>query len=219
MKKLLIIFLIVVTNFTFSQTIEEVDSVSYIMCNFLENVDISNDTLKINSLYEEQMTPFLSTVEEENKSKVSTQLWYRLQKNCVEFRNLLDRLDPPKGDHTRSAKQPKSKISKKDLQNFKDLNEFYYFEASGEKTKVIAVDGIWLDLFSDSTYSKLTYNWISKTEFELVFIESDNESRSNFSIKGDMYLYKVLSKENQYYLISISFPEQNVFETLKLYYD
>lgn len=219
MKKILVLLLIGITHLTFSQTIEKVDSVSYIMCDYLENIDSSNDTLKMTSFYEEQFYPFLHTVGEEDIQKVGNQLWYRLQKNCVEFRNLLDRLDPPKDGHKRLTKKPKSKIKKKDLNAFKNQKEFYYFEASGEKTKVIAMDGIWLDLFSDSTFSKLTYNWINKTEFELVYIESNNETRSNFSIKGDTYMYQVISKEDNYYILSLNIPEQNAYETIRMYYE
>ena len=40
MKKILIILLIVISNITFSQTIIEIDSVSYVMCDYLKNMEI-----------------------------------------------------------------------------------------------------------------------------------------------------------------------------------
>ncbi len=78
--------------------------------------------------------------------------------------------------------------------------------------------GKWTDFFSDKTFSKLTYDWISETEFELVFIESNNETRSNFSVKGDKYIYQVLTKENNFYLMTVNIPGQDTFEKFKLYY-
>ncbi|PQB06754.1 hypothetical protein BST83_05990 [Polaribacter filamentus] len=56
MKKILIILLIGISYTGFSQTMTEIDAVSYVMCEYLK---IENDTLKINSLYEKQLYPYL----------------------------------------------------------------------------------------------------------------------------------------------------------------
>ena len=219
MKKILIILLIGISNITFSQTIIEIDSVSNVMCIYLKNLTIKNDTLKINSLYNNQLYPYLEKVKQTKAQKIGQQVYYRLQRNCVEFRELLDRLDPPKEAVIRITKKPKSKITKKQLKDFKNQKEFYYFEASGQKTKAIMKNKIWKDLFSDNTYSILTYNWISKTEFELTFIESNNESRANFSVNGDKYIYQVLSKESNFYLMSLKIPSHKTYEKFKIYYE
>ncbi len=78
--------------------------------------------------------------------------------------------------------------------------------------------GYWTDSFSNKTFSKLTCNWINDTEFELVFIESNNETRSNFSVAGDKYIYQVLSKEKDFYLLSVNIPGQKTFEKFKIYH-
>lgn len=219
MKKILIILLIITSNITFSQTIKEVDSVSNVMCDYLKTLEIENDTLKIRTLYEEQLYPYLGKIEQTQIEKVGQQVYYRLQRNCVEFRNLLDRLDPPKEAVTRLTEKPKSEISKKEMKKFKKQHKFYYYEADGETTNVIMKDGKWTDSFSDNTFSKLTYNWISQNEFELVFIESNNETRSNLSVEGDKYVYQVLSKEKGFYLLTLNIPGQETFEKFKLYYE
>ncbi len=79
-------------------------------------------------------------------------------------------------------------------------------------------DGNWQDSFSNGTFSKLTYNWVNESEFELVFIESNNETRGNFSVKGDKYIYQVLSKEDVFYSMSVNIPGQSTFEKFKMYY-
>ena len=79
--------------------------------------------------------------------------------------------------------------------------------------------GNWTDSFSNNSLSKLTYNWINETEFELLFLESDNETRSNFSVKGDKYIYQILSKENGFYLMTVNIPGQETFEKFKMYYE
>ena len=196
----------------------EIDSVSYVMCDYLKNLKIENDTLKINSLYEKQLYPYLGKIEQSKTQKVGQQIYYRLQRNCVEFRNLLDRLEPPKETVTRITEKPKPEISIKQLKEFKNQREFYYFEVAGDTTKVIMEKGNQTDSFSDKTFSKLTYNWINETEFELVFIESNNETRSNYSVKGDKYIYQVLSKEDGFYLMTVNIPGQVTFEKFKMYF-
>lgn len=219
MKKILIILLIVISNITFSQTIIEIDSVSYVMCAYLKNMEIKNDTLKIKSLYKKQLYPYLGRFEQSKTQKIGQQIYYRLQRNCLEFRNLLDRLEPPKEAVTRITEKPKPKISKKQLKQFKKQKEFYYFEVSGDTTRVKMEKGKWTDSFSNNTYSKLTYNWVNETEFELIFAESNNETRSNFSAKGDKYIYQILSKKDGYYQMTVNIPGQGTFEKFKMYYD
>ena len=218
MKKKLIIVLIGISNITFSQSMMEIDSVSNVMCDYLKKLKTKNDTLKIKSLYENQLYPYLGKIDESKVDKVGDQVYYRLQRNCVEFRDLLDRLEPPKEEITRITKKPKPEISEMELKEFKNQKKFYYFEVDGDTTNVLMEIGYWTDSFSDKTFSKLTYNWINETEFELVFIESNNEMRSNFSVKGDKFIYQVLSKGKDFYLMSVNIPGQKTFEKFKIYY-
>ncbi|MFK7747716.1 MAG: hypothetical protein AB8B65_04960 [Kordia sp.] len=219
MKKIyLLLFVLGTTQLSFSQTIQQVDSISNVFCEYLKTINIKNDTLKLNTLYEQKFYPYLRSIAKEEVEKVGNKLYYRLQRNCVEFRKLLDRLEPPKDGLTRITEKPVSEITKKQLNAFKKQKEFYYYEASGEKTIVIMKDGFWTDYFSDDTASKLTTKWIGNTEFELTFIESDNETRANFSVKGDKYVYQVLAKKDNYYEMSVNIPGQIVFEKFKIYY-
>ncbi len=218
MKKTLLILILGISNIGFTQTMMEIDSVANVMCDYLNKSKIKNDTLKINSLFDTQLYPYLGTIEQSNVQIVGQQVYYRLQRNCIEFRDLLDRLEPPKEAVTRVTKKPKPEISKDQLTEFKNQKEFYYLEVAGDTTKVLMENGKWTDSFSNNTVSKLTYNWINDTEFELVFIESDNEGRANFSVPGDKYVYQVLSKENNYYLMSVNIPGQKTFEQFKMYY-
>ncbi len=64
MKRTLIILLIGISNITFSQSITEIDSVSKVMCDYLKTLEIKNDTLKINTLYEKQLYPYLGKIEQ-----------------------------------------------------------------------------------------------------------------------------------------------------------
>lgn len=154
-----------------------------------------------------------------NVKKVAQQVYYRLQRNCVEFRNILDRLEPPKEGVVRKTTKPVSKLTKKELQEFKSQIKFKYFEVNGDTTFVTMQNDLWIDEFADKTYSKLNCKWINETEFELTFIESNNEMRSNFSFEGDKFMYYLISKEKDYYLMSVKIPDENVYEESKIYLD
>ncbi|QHI37847.1 hypothetical protein IMCC3317_32300 [Kordia antarctica] len=218
MRNILFIFFVGISNLAFSQTIAQIDSVSNVFCDYLKQSDIKNDTLKISSLYNEQFNPYLRKIDQSKVQKIGKQLFYRLQRNCLEFSELLDRLEPPKEAIVRITEKPTSEISRKQLKQFKNQKDFYYLEVAGDTTNVVMQDGFWTDSFSDKTFSKLTYNWINDTEFELTFIESNNESRSNFSVKGDIYVYQVLSKEDGFYFMSVHIPGQKTYDKFKIYY-
>ncbi len=218
MKKNLIIVLLGISNVTFSQTMTEIDSVSNVMCDYLEKLKIKDDNLKIKSLYENQLFPYLAKIDESKVDQVGNQVYFRLQRNCVEFQDLLNRLEPPKEAVERVTKKPKSEISEMALAEFKKQNKFYYFEVNGDTTNVLMETGYWTDSFTDKTFSKLTCNWINDTEFELIFIESNNQTRSNFSVKGDKFIYQVISKEKDFYLMSVNIPGQKTFEKFKIYH-
>jgi hypothetical protein len=217
-KNILTLFLIGISNLTFSQTMTQIDSLSNVFCDYLKQSDIKNDSLKINTLYEKQFYPYLRNVERSKVDKIGNQLYYRLQRNCLEFRELLDRLEPPKEAVVRITEKPTPTISKKQLKEFKNKKEFYYFEVAGDTTTVAMKDGFWTDSFTNKTYSKLTYSWINDTEFELIFIESNNETRTNFSVKGDKFVYQILSKEEGFYFMSVNIPGQVTFDKFKIHY-
>ncbi len=75
-----------------------------------------------------------------------------------------------------------------------------------------------MDLFKDGTYSKLKFEWLGDCEFELEFIESNNESRKSFSKPGDKYIYQILDKKAKYYLMSAWIPGMSYFLKFKIYF-
>lgn len=220
MKKLFTAILILAGHLGFSQSMIEIDSLSEVMCKYLEESnDFQNDTLRIGSLYNEILYPYLANIEENKIDSVGQKIFYRLQRNCVEFRGILLRLAPTKEEVVIKNSKPISKISRKELKKFKKFEKFKYHEVAGEETIVTLKDGYWIDKFEDGTYSKLSFKWINDTEFKLTYLDSNNETRSNFSVKGDEFIYNVLNKEANYYLMSVNIPGQQVYEEFKLYYE
>jgi len=219
-KTILLTSIILLTINSYSQTIKEIDSISNEFCNYLKSTsNFENDSIRINQFYETKFDPFLNNIEREKSDKIARQLFYRLQRNCLDFSQLLDRLYPPKESINRISEKPETKLSEKEIKEFWNQKTFKYFENNGNETIVEVNDNQWRDVFSDSTYSKLSYRAINNYEFELEFIESNNETRSNYSVVGDKFVYGIIEKGENYYLMSSKVESQNHFETFKLYFD
>ena len=190
------------------------------MCSDFKSTENLNDSLRIGSLNEKFIFPYLNQFpESERESKIDF-IYFRFQKRCEYFRDYLQKVDPPKDDNwVRLTEKPKITVSENEIKEFKAHKDFYYFEYAGEKTLVKTDKKYWTETFSDNTNSKLFFKWVDKNEFELEFIESTNNTRKNFSKKGDKYVYKIINKENGYYWILCEIPGQSEILKFKLFVD
>jgi hypothetical protein len=219
MKQILLILFFVTFFSSQSQSNQEIDSLTFEMCKELNSQEVSNDSIKIENVFQNIFYPYLENIAAEKQEEVYNKVAFRFQRNCSEIREILHRMNPPKDEVTFRKEEPKSQISSKELENFKQRKTFSYKEGDGKETKVEINNGYWIDHFSDQTFSKLSLEWITDNKFELIFIESDNLSRANFSFKGDKMFYKVLSKEDDHYLVGGNIEGQKDFEIFKLYFD
>ena len=77
MKKIAFLLLLFISNFTFSQTPKEIDSVSMELCDYLKTLsNIKNDTLKITTLYQDKLYPYLGTFEESKIDAAGQRVYY-----------------------------------------------------------------------------------------------------------------------------------------------
>jgi hypothetical protein len=181
--------------------------------------DVNNDTVRYNNLIDNHIDQYLNTLDSKNVNRVGQTLYYRLQRNCLDFIEILDRLDPAKEDEIkRITVKPNSTISNKDLAKFKKINRFFYYEVNGDATNVSMSNGVWEDAFKDKTTSNLVYKWTSDTDFVLTFVKSNNELRKSFSVPGDEFLYSVISKGKNYFVLTVKIPTHNKYAEIKLYY-
>ncbi len=188
------------------------------MCLSFKNNENLSDSVRIAVLNEKLIIPYLNQFPETEKASITDQLYFRFQKNCKEFLDFLYRIDPPKNDDWKKLNaRPDITITKKELDDLKNQHNFYYFEWEGEKTTVKTSNKYWIDTFSDGTYSKLHFKWLTSNQFELEFIESNNNGRKNFSKLGDKYFYEIVSKENDYYWILVTIPGQQGLVMFKFF--
>ena len=101
------------------------------------------------------------------------------------------------------------------MKNFKNL--FYRHGTLNDTVYVNISNGIWLETYKDSSFSKCELKWTSDTTFELKFVESNHLAKSNLSKKGDMYYYKLLSKEKGFYYVMAEVPGRNIYHRFKIY--
>jgi hypothetical protein len=218
-KSLVVIVMVVMCSaFAKAQSIQQIDSVALMMCDHLKDLKVDNDTARLEYLYKSQLYPYLETIKASKKQEIGNRVYYRLQRNCTTFSELLDRLEPPKEASERVTVKPIPVATTQEIKEFKVREEFYYFEINGDTTRVQMKNGLWKDHFTDNSYSNLKYKWLNEHEFELTFLESDNEGRSLFSAPGDTYIYQLVSKMADYYQMSVHIPGQKVYAKFKLYF-
>jgi len=217
MQKFFLSVIITIPVLAFAQTPQEKDSLIQRMCKTIIESN-SIDSIKIEEAYDSHLYSFLSRFPEEKQQNIWLSIFYRFQRNCPEFKDILNRLYPPLDDDELVEEKPVSNISKKDSKSFSKTENFYYIEDNGDTVNLTIKNDIWVDVFKDGTYSKLKVEWENNLKFSIEFIESNNELRMNFSYPGDKYFYELLERHESYYLLSVKIPDSNRYEIFKLYY-
>lgn len=194
------------------------DSIANLICKTIIENRTDDDTTRINIAFEKYLYTFLATYNETEREEVFTNIYYRLQRNCLEFKKILQKIIPNQGDWEMLTEKPTSKVTAQDCREFKQKRYYYYLEANGSKTRVEIHEGFWTDTFTDSTYSKLKFKWLNDCEFEIEFIESNNESRKNMSKKGDTYRYSIIDRKENYYDMVLEVVGAGQLSRFKMYY-
>lgn len=212
------IALFLFSNLLTAQDQNKRDSIVNLICKTIVENRTDDDTTRVNIAFEKYLYNFLATYNETEREEVFTNIYYRLQRNCLEFKKILQKLIPNQGDWEILTEKPTSKVTAQDCREFKQKRYYYYLEANGSKTRVEIHEGFWTDTFTDSTYSKLKFKWINDCEFEIEFIESNNESRKNMSKKGDTYRYSIIDRKENYYDMVLEVVGAGQLSRFKMYY-
>lgn len=214
MKKYLLLFFLLCINFSRSQSVKSVDSLNIEICKSLvQNKNLDNE-IRMNTMEKSYIFPYLSRFNDTIiQKKIFTHIYYRLLKNCDEFKTLFP-AEPFLNGYGEQNNEPIINISKEQCNHFDKISKYYYVENDGKKVEVTLTDDLWIEKFEDNTYSKLYYRKKSNCQFELEFIESNNFSRGNLSVKGEKYLYKIFNEENQTY--SVYLKNQETYYIFKI---
>ncbi|TDL99533.1 MAG: hypothetical protein C4K58_06455 [Flavobacteriaceae bacterium] len=178
----------------FAQNIQEIDSLSQVMCRELEKTN-PNDLPqeRLGDVFEKVIVPYVEMQPIKIQGQVMELFYFRSQRVCGLYLDLLsEALDSPT-PMKRVKEEPVSTISQQDLDIFKQNKRFWYRENDGTKTKVTLSGGNWKSNYSDGTKSLYSLHWISSNRFEVAYIKSNNH-RSKMNLVGDKYQYKILSR-------------------------
>ena len=219
MKRIaLLILLSIVSLISYGQVDKEKDSLANEICKTVKEAKGLSDSAIVSFVYEKHVTPFLLNYPVEQREGISDVIYFRLLRNCLEFRNILNKINPLKGDWQTVSEKPKTQLGKKTCNNFLQYKKYFYLEGNGDTVNLSIENGFWVDKFKDGTYSKLKFEWINDCEFDIGFIESNNITRKNFSKRGDKYRYQILNKNEHYYLMSVEISGTEGYMTFRLYY-
>lgn len=212
------IALLFVTCTAYGQTQEQKDSLINVMCQTFISTEALADTARIGYTFENHVVTFLGRYPEDKRQELLHGIFIRFQRTCPEFKAFIDRMDPPKGDWKIVDKKPSPMLNKSACRQFLAHQKFAYLESSGDTVRLEIANGFWIDHFRDGTFSKLKLQWISDCEFEIEFMESNNDTRRNFSKPGDKYVYQVVDKKAGYYDISVEIKGTGRYSLFRLYY-
>ncbi|MVM36499.1 hypothetical protein GO730_00565 [Spirosoma sp. HMF3257] len=219
MKSLLLFGLfLIIPNLVLCQTDKIDDSFFVEVCNTLIDNQGRPDNLRIDEINKQHIIPLVKKYRKYEQQDMLYFIVARLQRNCPEYQQIMNRKYKSKGDFIQVDKKPTSILDKEACKSFLERGKYYYYEDDGEIAQLTLDKGFWEDHFKDGTYSKLKLSWIGDCEFEIEFIESNNKLRKNISRPGDKYRYQILSKDNSSYILSLEIPGNNEFHTFKLYY-
>lgn len=220
MRNILLFFFFIPFCFP-AQTIEDIDELTFSICKTLNKPGHKkSDSARLQDAFNENFPKFAAKFKLiEFSDDLSDKIFLRLQRNCDEYQKIDMRLyrNEVKSDWEILDVKPISNISTSECTGyFKKHKNFYYFEAGGDKTFVSIGKGLWIDTFTDGTTSKLYFKK-KNCLFELTFIESNNDLRKNFSVKGNRYFYEVISEENKVLTIVTQSEEAKSYYKFKLY--
>ena len=204
--------------FSFGQIQESTDSLVNEICKSIEAKQNSSDSLRIFQAYQKHIPTFLENYPEDKRKNIISNVEFRLQRNCKIYWQILNRNSLLNKNWEAVDTKPLTKLNRTYCKDFLKYKKYKYLETEGDTFNLTIGNGYWIDHFMDNTYSKLKFYWINDCEFEIEFIESNNEIRKELSKSGDKYRYQILDKKQNYYEMSVEIPETKIFAEFKLYY-
>ena len=91
----------------------------------------------------------------------------------------------------------------KDACNLMLHEEHLFYINNKERTEVLIKNGKWIEL-DGGFKTELSFHKLDSCSFDLVFLESSNPIKKNYSEFGDLYKYEIIEKFPAYYLAQYS---------------
>lgn len=151
--------------------------------------------------------------------QTNERVFYRIQRQrCKPFFDLVSVLSPDNASIVRTTQKPTSTITKEQVAKFKKIENFFYHENDGSKTKVIIKKNFWKSIFANNTHSFYALHWLSDNEFKISYVRGTHRERAMINRKGDSYHYLLLKKEKHHFELVEYIPQTNMFSRFNLYF-
>ncbi|MFV0183524.1 hypothetical protein OBK25_02210 [Empedobacter falsenii] len=201
MKYYLTYILFIICSISFSQNIDDKrDLLINDLCNILTKNKNLNDLERINLVNQDiSLVEYFKDFSKDEIQSEEEAIFYRFQKNCKAYTDIIRKFSEKNNENWITLENlPKSTINDKEYKLIKSASELYYFDYEGNKTIVKIENNNWIEYFIDESFSKLKLHWKNNYDFNLEFLESNNLIKKSLSRKGEIYQYRILSKEYNY---------------------
>ena len=216
--RLLVLFFIGSSYMTAAQSVDFTDSLSHEFCQTLNEFGGEVDSSMVVAAWQKHLASYVTTMHPDAFDRLSGSVHIRLQRICKVYHVFVFNNFPNRGDWTISIDPPSMNLKKKDCRGILDFEKLSYLEPSGRSVEVVIRDGRWQDLFPDGTTTNLDFEWVDKCVFDITFVSSTNENRTNLSRPGDRYRYFIADKKQGYFEIStVSVGVDDLYYSFKMY--
>jgi len=221
MKKILVVLVLFFNTYINAQSISQIDSLTIEMCKTLSESTPKKDSALIRFAYEKHLSPFFkkqaAITNDEQFAALYDRVYFRFQKNCPLFGEILSLYEENKSDWKLLPEVPSGNVSKSECRKLVKIGNFFYKEHNGDKVYVTISKKTWTEKFKDNTYSNLSFKWNDDCKFDLKFIESNNAIRKNLSVKDDAYHYGIFNIQNGIYDVWVLDKSNKSVYSFKLY--
>ena len=219
---LTLIFLLIGTSYNLSAQ-DIIDRLSKKLCKCIEKAEVKNATemgpcfedLLISNLKEIKEFYNAETIDDIDTAEFGNKISAKMIKEC---HYVLDNFPSGVvGNQEKVIKQPDLKCD--DLKK----GDFFYLNERPEvgivdTTFVTISNNMFLERMKNGrTYSLLNIKWKDNCEFDLIFKESNDPMKKEYSKSGDVYEYEILTNGNESLFLKTTWMERSYqFELIKM---
>ena len=218
MKLIIIIIGLSIQTELPAQSQNTVDSLVNEICLTITNDQNPNDSIRLFSGYVSHILAHVENNPDDNVEDFWNSIFLRLQVKCKEFINLSIRLNKHNDNWIFVSEMPATSLSEFDCSEFYQIKKYKYIEPTGDTTSLKVNKRYWKDMLSDGTYSKLKLTKKTECDFDLTFIKSNNQIKNKLSIPGDKYRYRLIERNENYFLLGVEIETVNKVTLFKVYY-
>lgn len=165
----------------------------------------------------EYLVPYFEILGEEKSKDFIVLFSENLLENCEIYKNMMADLYAGDSGEKLLSEMPEQKITKKQCEEMKNIEEFYYLGMNDQKISVVFTRKLWQDFFPDQTSTVNEVEWLENCSFVLTFKHTDNPVRIQYFKPGEKFYYTVIEKKEKAYDIVQFEPHTESYGLFTIY--